>query len=76
MMFTVGSKPTSHGGNACCSLDRQYGMQTVGSIDWSSSSILLRYTRCHGRNRGFPCGWCAALAWMSTRGPSSPSAFA
>jgi hypothetical protein len=40
--FTVGVNPRSHAGNACSSLDFQYGMHTVGSAAMSSSSIRSR----------------------------------
>jgi hypothetical protein len=42
MSVTVGVNPRSHDGNACSSLDFQYGMHTVGSTAMSSSSIRSR----------------------------------
>jgi hypothetical protein len=40
--LTVGVNPISQAGNACSSLDFQYGMHTVGSTLMSSSSIRRR----------------------------------
>src|SRR4029453_13979594 len=52
MRFTGGGTRRSHDGNACSSLDFQYGMHTVGSTIMSRASIRRRKIRRHGRKGG------------------------